>query len=355
MPIETAIEQAAIEDSLVDDSYGVLGSVNELFDKTEASTAAEIEEELAPEQGAEPQADWRSDYSPADFGGDEQKYQQWMEMQERLHEQFDQEREAEDPIEKFELEQRDEMAQQLADEQLQQTPEEPSETYAETIERLDLRSQEGDAIAGELAQGLGAQTETSEQMGGLLRFTALSAATHGMQGNFSQEVRDTWVSQLYASAGIDPQFSAALGPEQKTYMTGSVHNAFANIKDTADALEEQGITPTVETVNRDPGGAIGFGRIFFGGAAGLNREQINNLEQLLTPDQLQQLDQLSVWLGNKLTAFYLDMRNRSIQAGQEQERPAQPKGKRGKIQTFETNDDIFDAETMERIANERAL
>src|SRR5579859_4731323 len=100
MPIETAIKQAAIADTLVDtnpETNGSLGSVSELYERAEAANTPN-EFGLYPE-----------DVPQEQDGQDAEGPEQYQEQEERP--------EAEQAVNELQDEMRDELAQQLANEQ----------------------------------------------------------------------------------------------------------------------------------------------------------------------------------------------------------------------------------------------
>lgn len=297
---------------------------NDLLDPSLARPLSEVEANVFGSQG--------SLQGSEDAPAQPEAEQGELSLEERdARNEAEEARAEEDPGRELQNDLRDEMALQLANEQLeqQQTPEQALESYQEAIERMDLRSEESGEIAAGLMQDLGLPDANSGKMENLLMVTAMSAARHGYQ-QISPEVGRAWAQEFYPCVGLDARFASELAPWQQTEMAQSAHDGFVNIESTCQWLESQGIAPTVENVNSDPTMSIALGRRFLGAAVGA--------------DVGSQLDQIALRLGDRVVSLYLNMRQRADQSEQQsrsrQSRPAA----RGEVIT--DNSDLFGPDAM---------
>lgn len=250
MPIETAIEQAAIADTLIGDPHSGtdLGTIDELFERAEEVNTAD-ENGLYPEDyadGAQPLPDYERES---------------QESQER-------DATAEQAVQELDSDLRDEQAQQLADEQ--QTQEPTQESVSTTLDEAvnDLRLNDpvvGTEFANELCQMGGVSLAESgcdvRALQQTMSKVTLSAANllESYGGDLSQapsiptQDAHKFTADYFGSWGADPQSAAQLAGAVDSGRFAATH--FVGAHDILRTWWESGCNPDV-TQWTDPAKAI---------------------------------------------------------------------------------------------------
>lgn len=317
--VTEAVAQDMIADSLMSDDYGVLGSVNELFERTETSTYEPLEQE-APDYERESQ------------------------------EPKEQERETPEPIQELENDLRDEMAMQLADEQVQEQAESVSAYWGQRVEALQLNDPEtATEFASNLAAMGGMALEDSgvdvKQLGHTMSKTALSVCElfneyEGNLGNIPgipEHEAQEFADDLLGAWGVDTRMfpNVDAGRLAATVFVGGYR--------ILEACKAADYTTDMRKIN-SPENAVNFATSF------LNSIGIEGQAERAWAIQL--ADAFGRYVISTATKF---SGAQEQQAERQTHRASQPSSKRRAVQKFQTNDDIFDEETLMRLQQEGAL